>query len=509
LSGERDVVIVFDCGSSKLRIAALDEACRIVAQESAPNSPKPQPGGEPTWRIWDLEEIWGKLCILTRRLMKSIEGRFNPIATTIATWGADGVPIKRDGTTTYYAISWMCPRTSRIAEEVSKRMDPWEIFRITGYQIIVFNTLHRLIWLRRHAPSALEEAYTWLMMPGYFSYKLTGALHIDPTSGSTMMAMDLGKRDWSEEMLALAGLDPSFFPEWREPGEVLGEVTEEAARQTGLPRGLPVVVGGHDTQFAILAANPAADQAALSSGTWEILALRLNRYDPSREAYELGVVIEADVEPGFWNPQFLMPASLVLEWVRRLMYREEVENVYEVMVGEAERVPAGAGGLILLPSFMPDTGPTKAYGIPGVILGLTPFVERGHIYRAALEGLSYQLRLAIEGLEKAFGVKLSGVKVVGGGSKNRLWNKIRADVTGRLIVTSRIREATVAGAALTAFKGAGRFRSFKEALASMEAGLESHAPGESSGKYDELYKVYLELYPVLAGALKRVKGGRR
>ena len=502
MSEGKDVVIVFDCGSSKLRIAALDEALRIVAQESTPNSPKPQPGGEPTWRIWDLEEIWGKLCILTRRLMKSIEDRFNPIATIIATWGADGVPVKRDGTPTYYAISWMCPRTAQIAEEVSKKMEPWEVFRITGYQIIAFNTLHRLIWLRRHAPSALEEAYTWLMMPGYFSYKLTGAFHIDPTSGSTMMAMDLGKRDWSEEMLALAGLDPSFFPEWREPGEILGEITEEAASQTGLPKGLPVVVGGHDTQFAILAANPAADQAALSSGTWEILALRLNRYDPSRKAYELGIVIEADVEPGFWNPQFLMPASLVLEWVRKLMYREETENIYEIMVKEAEQIPAGAGGLILLPSFMPDTGPTKAYGIPGGILGLTPLAERGHIYRAALEGLSYQLRLAIEGLEEAFKIKLLGVKVVGGGSKNILWNKIRADVTKRLIVTSRIREATVAGAALTAFKGAGKFKSFREALASIETELENYTPGENSKKYEELYKTYLELYPTLARVLK-------
>jgi len=303
-------------------------------------------------------------------------------------------------------------------------------------------------------------------------------------------------------MLALAGLDPSFFPEWREPGEILGEITEEAANQTGLPKGLPVIVGGHDTQFAILAANPAADQAALSSGTWEILALRLNRYDPSRKAYELGIVIEADVEPGFWNPQFLMPASLVLEWVRKLMYREETENIYEIMVKEAEHVPAGAGGLILLPSFMPDTGPTKAYGIPGGILGLTPLAERGHIYRAALEGLSYQLRLAIEGLEEAFKIKLLGVKVVGGGSKNILWNKIRADVTKRLIVTSRIREATVAGAALTAFKGVGKFKSFREALASIETELESYTPGENSEKYEELYKTYLELYPTLARVLR-------
>ncbi len=120
-----------------------------------------------------------------------------------------------------------------------------------------------------------------------------------------------------------------------------------------------------------------------------------------------------------------------------------------------------------------------------------------------MEGVSYQLRAAIEGLEEAFKVKILKIKVVGGGSKNKLWNRIRTDVAGRLIVTSRIREATVAGAALTAFKGVGKFKSFKEVVASMETRLESYAPGENSKSYGELYKAYLELYPALAKALKR------
>lgn len=489
------LALVFDCGSTNLRVAAVDESGSIVAQASAPNSPVPQPD-HPEWLIWDLDSIWSKLCQLSRTVASRVEGRV--VAVAVTTWGADGAPVRRDGSLTYPPISWQCQRTREVVPEVLELVSPKEIFRITGYQVIYFNTLFKLYWLRKRAPEALERAHAWLMMPGLIAQRLCGELHIDPTSASTMMAMDLGRRDWSPEMLALAGVDPSFFPEWREPGEVVGYVTEEAGRAAGIPSGTPVVAAGHDTQFAILAAGAGEGEAILSSGTWEILALRSSTFDPNDRALELGVIIEADAEPGKWNPQLLMIASAVLEWLKRLAYPELPPGDYSRMVEEARAAPPGSGGLIFVPSFVPDSGPLSRYGVRGSVLGLTLATGRGQLYRAALEGLSFQLRMALEALEEAFGFRARGVRVVGGGSRNELWNEIRASVLGLPVTTTRFSEATVLGAAIAAFKGAGVYRSFDEALRSIEWGVRAYEPRQV-----ETYRV---LYERFVAAVKSLGG---
>lgn len=480
--------MVFDCGSTNLRVAAINDQGEIMAQASTPNFPVPQPG-HVEWLIWDIDTMWVKLCKLSKQVVDRLEGA-KVEAVAVTTWGADGALVKRDGSLAYPAISWQCQRTREIVPKVLESISPREIFRVTGYQVIYFNTLFKLCWIKRNAPEALREAYTWLMMPGLIAYKLCGKFHIDPTSASTTMAMDLGKRDWSPEMLALAGLEPSFFPEWVEPGEIVGFVDEYVSKLTGIPGGVPVVAAGHDTQFAILAAGAGEGEAVLSSGTWEILALRSRSYDPNEKALELGMLIEADAERGKWNPQLLMIASAVIEWLKNLVYPELGPSEYTAMVNEARKVEPGSGGLIFVPSFVPDSGPLSKYGVKGAILGLQLSSNRGQLYRAAIEGLSMQLKLALESLEQAFSFKAKGVRVVGGGSKNDLWNQIRADVLGLPVSVPRFSEATVLGAGIVAFKGAGVYKSFEEGLKAVSGETRIFEP-ESNDIYYSIYKRFL------------------
>ena len=115
-------------------------------------------------------------------------------------------------------------------------------------------------------------------------------------------------------MLGLAGMDSSFFPRWVEPGETIGTVTAKASEQTGLPRGTPVITGGHDTQFALFGSGAGVDEAVLSSGTWEILLVRTGVFEPDDIGYKNGLIFEFDCIPGMWNPQLLMMGSGALEW---------------------------------------------------------------------------------------------------------------------------------------------------------------------------------------------------
>ena len=338
------------------------------------------------------------------------------------------------------------------------------------------------------------------MMPGLISFLLSGELSVDPTSAGTTMAVDMSRRAWSGRMLKLAGLSEEFFPTWAEPGEVIGMVTGASADATGIPEGTPVVASGHDTQFAAVGSGAGPGEMILSSGTWEILMLRADSFSPSISSYEDGVLYELDAQPGLWDPQLLMMGSAVLEWVRRRFYGSDVG--YDAMIGEAEGIAPGSDGLLLLPSFVPETGPTRRHGTKGTVLGLSLDVDRGHFYRAALEGLSFQLRHAVEVLEGATGFRAEGVRVVGGGSKNPLWNRIRADVLGLPVSTLLQEEATTLGAAIFAFLGAGVFSSVEEAREAMLRPGPVYEPSEDRETYEELYRKYREVPEVLEGVYR-------
>jgi len=498
------LVIVLDCGATNARAVAVDTAGQVVASSSLPNQPAHQPDSPESWRIWPLEAVFDRLATACGEALASIDpGRI--AAVTVTTFGADGAPVTATNELTYPVISWQCTRTEELADAISGRVDPWELFRTTGYQVIPFDTLLKLIWLRENAPEALERADRWLMMPGLLSMLLCGEQSIDPTAAGTMMAMDMGARDWSAEVLSLAGLDASFFPRWVEPGRVIGGVTADAAERTGLPEGIPVVAAGHDTQFAAVGSGARPDEAILSSGTWEVLMLRQQEYEATRQGFDAGLIIEADAEPGRWNPQLLMMGSGPLEWIREQFFGDITArgSAYESMIAAAEDVEPGACGVMMLPSFLPDAGPNAPYHTKGTLLGLGLSTTPGQIYRAGLEGLCFQLRHAAEVLQRSTGFEPAGIRLVGGGARNPLWNQLRADVTGLPVTTISNEEATVAGAAIFAFIGGGVFGSAEEGQWAAELGERTIEPGEGASAYDDLYAAYRGLGPALEEYYRR------
>lgn len=492
---KKEVVIVLDCGSTNLRAIAVDSEGRLLSQSSRPNKTVGE-SRDPRLRIWDLDDVWKKLCSATREVVSDIQDA-DVAGIIVATWGADGAPVRKNGSLAYPVISWQCTRTQELAVGAPELMDPWRIFEISGYQIMSINTLFKLIWLRRNAPEALDRSDHWLMMPGLIGARLGAEPHVDPTSASTTMAMDLSRRDWSPELLALAGLGTDFFPEWHYPGDVVGEVSSDASERSGLPAGTPILAGGHDTQFALLGSGAAVDEAILSSGTWEILALRVPSFRPTREGFRGGLIFEADATKGLWNPQMLMMGSGVLEWVRDCFFSDVAGGDYRTLIELGRNIPAGSRGVTVVPSFVSDSGPTRRFCTKGTVLGLQLQTGRGEIYRAALEGLCFQLRQAMDVLSASTGMRPKGIRLVGGGSKNDLWSQIRADVTNLPVTITSQKEATVLGAAMIAFTGIGRFDIVESGIRAVDMDTKTFSPGEDSGTYEDLFEEYNQLPPGL------------
>ncbi len=458
----RDIVIVFDCGATNVRAIAINSRGEILASESYANNPRPDPF-YPAYRIWDISEIWDKMCLASRKVIT----RINPeeiAGVTITTFGVDGTLFKSDGKMLYPVISWQCDRTKAVMADIGKYIPLADLYRENGVLPFNFNTINKLIWFKENRPDILDKSSRFLFMPSIFSYLLTGEMVNDVTMAGTSMMTDLELRGFSDNIFGRIGIGKELMGPLAEPGTIVGEVTLNASRKTSIPVCTPVVATGHDTQFAVFGSGAERNQLVLSSGTWEILMVRAGDFRTGTEQLDLGITTELDARPGLFNIGNQWIASGVIEWARRNLYSDAGDDAYQKMIEGAERVPSGSNGIKVIPRFYEEMR-----GNPeGQILGLTMESTRDEIFRAILEALSERLAEGKRALENAGGFRTDSILCVGGGSRNRLWNRLRANYTGVPIKTISQKETTVLGASLFVQAACGNYTSPEDARSAID-----------------------------------------
>jgi L-fuculokinase len=197
-------------------------------------------------------------------------------------------------------------------------------------------------------------------------------------------------------------------------------------------------------------------------------------YKCGKEQLDNGITTELDVKKGVFNIGSQWIASGMLEWAGKVLYSDVKENVYDVMIKGASKVPSGSNGVKIVPKFYEELN-----GKPGgQILGLTMDTTRDEIYRAMLESLSLRLKEGKEALEIAGGFRTDSILCVGGGSKNRLWNQLRADFTGVPVKIINRTETTVLGASLFVQYASGNASSPEEARAEIDYKTEIFEPNK-------------------------------
>ncbi len=463
---KKDVVIVFDCGATNVRVIAVNSRGTILASETASNNTKPDPS-YPSYRIWDVDEIWQKMCAASRKVVSQINR--NEIAgITVTTFGVDGTLFDISGKMLYPVISWQCERTNPIMAGIDKYIPLPELYHESGVLPFTFNTINKLIWFTEHKPELVEKSHRFLFMPSIFSYLLTGRMQNDITMAGTSMATSLKSRRFSDTILSKIGFPSDRMGEIAEAGTIIGKVTGKASSITGITENIPVVATGHDTQFAIFGSGAEINEPVLSSGTWEILMVRSEGFNSGKEQLDMAITTELDSRPGLFNIGNQWIASGILEWARKTLYGDLKNDVYEAMISGAEKVPSGCNGVKVVPRFY-----EKLKGKPGgQILGLTMESTRDEIYRAILEALCERLVEGKNALEKAGGFRTTSILCVGGGSKNRLWNRLRAEYTGVPVKIIDQKETTVLGASLFVQAACGNASSPEEARSKIDYKVE-------------------------------------
>ncbi len=483
-----NIILVMDCGATIVRTIAVDGQGKMLAKYSLPNNTQKDPYFN-EGLIWDVNEIWDKLVKTTRQVLQDID-KSKIAGITVTTFGVDGAPVTKEGELTYPVISWQCGRTIPVMENIDKYIPVEELYRINGVLPMGINTINKLIWLKENKPEVLEKMDHYLFISSVFLYYLTDEFVTDLTMAGTSMLTDISKRDFSEKILSSIGLERSLFPKTVEPGEVVGHVTPEASSKTGLPQGIPVVATGHDTQFAIFGSGADKDVPVLSTGTWEILMVRSEKYKTDKETLQFGITTELDAMGGLYNPGCQWVGSGVIEWIKKMFFAREAdkENIYDIMISEAEEAGVGSQGVYVKPSFFAD----KVDAGTGAIMGLNMYTSRGSVFRAALESLSCKLKQSLEILENAGGFKTDSLIVVGGGSKNKLWNQIRADMLGVPVKIIDQKETTVLGASLFAMSGVGLAKSADEARKNINYNAQIIKP-QKNIEYQNVYDRFISL----------------
>ena len=467
----KDIAIVFDCGATNVRVIAMDTKGQILASQSAPNETDSDPHHE-GGIIWDIEKMWGKLKAAAKAVTSQIDTS-RIAGVTVTTFGVDGAFVDDKGDVLYPVVSWQCERTHPIMDNMDKYMPLEELYGITGVYPYAFNTINKMIWFRENRPDIIDKAHRFLFIPSLFIRNLTGELKNDATMMGTSMMADLGKREFSEEVLSKIGITPDLFGDINEAGDQAGLSHEVALEETGIPVGTPVFFAGHDTQFAVFGSGAELNQPVLSSGTWEILMARTAAFSSTAKELENSLTTEIDAKDKVYDIGQNWLGSGILEWFSRNFYADLKGNkLYETMIEDGAKVPAFSHGLTINPAFYKDsTGDTG-----GEIQGLTINTSRAEIYRALLESLAQRLKDALDVVEEAGDFKAERIICVGGGSKNRLWNQLRANACQVPIQLIDQKETTVLGASLFVFAGAGLFSSPEEARANIDYKKEMFFP---------------------------------
>ncbi|HUT63604.1 MAG TPA: FGGY-family carbohydrate kinase, partial [Anaerolineae bacterium] len=498
------VLMGIDLGATSIKAGAFSLDGKLIASASRRNGPVSQPGGKEGWLIWDAEALWDKVCQCTREVIGSLVSPFQVCGVSVSGFGVDGAPVDCNGHLLYPLSSWHDSRNLAETEWLLRQIDPYELYDITGFHNYSMQTINRLRWLVVHEPDVLKKAHCYLMTQDFLVNRLSGEFTTEVTMASTTTFMDIDEGRWSDYLLGIVGVKKDIFPEISQSGTRIGEVTPEAATETGIPAGTPVATGGHDCEIGTLGAGITDPETFVDiTGTWEMIIAIQNNFLPNRELFNSGIDWEIHCLPGQYLCQSLMIAGGVIEWVGAHLFSEVSEDIlYLTMMKEAQNHGPGAGGIAVLPSFIRGTGPFRSYASLGTILGLTTTTTRGQIVRAVFEATCYQLERQIKVIENNTGSVCRRIRSLGGVQKNEFWLQMKADITGLPVEVIDNPEITLLGAAILAGIGAGVYRNADDALSRMSFPMTVYEPDRE--RHEVYQKWYKRVFDTIAPALEHI-----
>lgn len=467
----------------------------------------PQPG----WVEQDPDELWRAVAATSRRVLT--ESGIDPadvigVGVSAQMWNT--LPVDKNGKPLTPMLSWLDLRSVRQADRVLSGEMPAFIFKHTGNIPTAKDSIPKILWLKEERPEIWEKTAYLLDCKEYILFKLTGKIAIDWVGASVYFLFNPYTKKWSEEVCQELGIPLEKLPPAYPCTDVIGEISLEAARETGLKAGTPVVICAGDV--AVAQAGAGANQEGkvhlcIGTATWVGISTDTFRNDPDKPFWGLNhidpnkYIISGEMETG----------GGALMWFRDVLCEEQRrqasdsgKSTYDLLTEMAGSVPPGSDKLIFLPWLSGERAPVLDHYARGGYIGLTISHTKAHMTRAIMEGVAYHIRWICEAMEKT-GFVINGFNGIGGGCNSPVWIQIIADVTGKPIsVVKNHLEAGAAGAALTVAVGLGIHPSMDAVDDLIEIEQVVQPNDSNRQRYNDLYQIYRDLYTVLVPIHRRL-----
>jgi sugar (pentulose or hexulose) kinase len=409
------------------------------------------------------DDWWDALVYTVNECVGNISNKDRIIALSLSAQGGSMVPVDENCTPLTDAAIWMDKRGWQEYSQLSEVKEKDYYYLKTGWRLSHGLNLVQIKWLRNNRSDIYKKTFKFLSTIEYLNYKLTGRFCIDPLSAGITQLFNIREKKWDEEILELIGIEENKLADIVQQGEVLGTLTDEAARLLNIPERIKVISGSHDQYCAALGAGALKKgDVILSTGTaWVVLGITDTPMFDTDSYFSPGNYIIK----GKWGViASVAAAGASMEWFRQnigMICKDseggiQQESFYEIDEKVSTR-GIGQEDLMVFPHFTGSPCPKPNQNNKAAILGLELRHDRYALARAIMEGVSYDVNRILEEF-KIKDMELDNLKVLGGASKSRIWMQIVADVTGIKVVIPQTTDIACIGAVILAGKGAGIFK---------------------------------------------------
>jgi xylulokinase len=453
-------------------------------------------------------EVYWQACVKTVReaLRQSGMTHHRVKALGVSSQGETTITLDAKGNAIYPALVWLDNRATSQASFLAERFGR-EVYSRTGIpEIVPTWSACKILWIRENEPDVFSRAHKFLLVQDYLIYRLTGRIVTDDSVSCTTLYFDIVRKTWWPEVLNAVGIRTDQLPEIVPPGAGVGTLSAEAAAQLGLTTETCVVTGGMDQAVGAIGAGN-FKPGRVSESTGAALAIQATITDPMIDRSGVVPVYCHSVPSRYLFVPVCPTAGMAFKWLRDSFFRDEMEraageDAYDRLTRLADPIPPGSDGLIMLPHLMGAFSPEPNLLARGSFTGFTLHHTRGHFVRALLEGVAFLLKRNLDYIERT-GMAIPEIRSTGGGARSRLWNRIKANVCNRPIVTLANEETALLGDAILAGVAGGLFPSIEAGCNSMVAVKESIEPDGDARAYIEPYRLYCDLDQRLSDYFRR------
>lgn len=488
-----------DVSTTSSKALLIDEKASVVGTASSPHSLS---SPKPLWSEQDPAQWWQAVQQSIQELIRQTGVQPVDIAAVGLTGQMHGlVLLDSENSVLRPAILWNDQRCQAQCDEIHERIGKQRFIQISGNVALTGFTAPKLLWVSENEPEVYAKVRHVLLPKDFIRYKLTGGFAMDKADGSGTVLFDLAKRDWSEELLTALEIPREWMPPTFEGPEITGYISEEAAVQTGLKAGTPVVAGGGDQSAGAVGVGAVEPGIiGLTVGTSGVIfaPTPVPLIEPEGRLHAFCHAL-----PGSWHFMGVMlSAAGSLQWYRDTL---AADMAFDELLKETECVPAGSEGLIFLPYLSGERTPHPDPLARGAFIGLTNRHSRAHMTRAVLEGVAFGLKDSFRLIQNAGLEHINQIRASGGGTKGKIWRQILADVLENELVSVNTTEGGAFGAALLAGVGMGVWEDVVTACReTIQITGKTIPDPDNFDIYRSQYQVYRELYPLLKGTFEKL-----